>query len=107
MPQADLSYSAEITLDARAFLAHVEDIISAHDSGAGACKGRAQALDVTHHTHILLRLRMLKKAHRDDEFLQGLLAALQSGLRPLVPGACILGIEIGFLEPHYASVTLD
>jgi hypothetical protein len=36
-----------------------------------------------------------------------LLAALQSTLRPHVPRACIFGVEIGFLETHYASLTLD
>jgi hypothetical protein len=107
MPQADLSYSAEIPLDAAAFLAKVEEIMSAHDKAAGACKGRARVLEVTHHSHILLRLRMLKKPHRDDAFMAGLLTALQNALRPMVPAACILGIELGFLQPHYASLTMD
>ena len=107
MPQADLSYSAQIPLDASAFLATVEEIIQSHDAAAGACKGRAHVLETTHHVHILLRVRMLKKPHRDEAFMQALLAALQSALRPIVPGPCILGIKIGFLETHYASLTLD
>jgi|AntRauTorckE5430_2_1112549.scaffolds.fasta_scaffold16818_2 hypothetical protein len=107
MPQADLSYSAQIPLDAASFLAAVEETIQAHDPNSGACKGRAHALDMTHHAHILLRVRMLKKPHRDEAFMQDLLAALQSTLRPHVPRACIFGVEIGFLETHYASLTLD
>lgn len=107
MPQADLSYSSQIALDPAAVLATIEAVISAQDSGAGACKGRAHPLETTHHTHVLLRLRMLDKPHRDDAFMQTLLVALQTALRPLVPAPCILGIELGFLQRHYASLTLD
>ena len=107
MPQADLSYSADITLDAAAVLAKIEEVIAARDTTSGACKGRAHALSVTHHRHVLLRLRMLNKPHRDDAFMRALLEALQTALRPLIPTPCILGIELGFLETHYASLTLD
>lgn len=107
MPQADLRYSSQILLDAPAVLATIETVISAHDGGAGACKGRAYPLDQTHHTHVHLMLRMLKKPHRDDAFMQALLAALQTALRPFILAPCILGIELGFIEPHYSSVTLD
>jgi len=106
MPQADLSYSATLDLDAAAMLAAIEAVIRQHDDSAGQCKGRAHPLAQTHHTHALLRVRMLRKPHRDDAFMQGLLAALQTALREVVPAPCILGIELGFLEPHYTSVTL-
>ena len=107
MPQADLSYSANLALDATAILAKIEQTIAAQDDSAGACKGRAYPLADTHHTHVLLRLRMLRKPHRDDAFMQGLLAALQTAIEPLLPRPCILGVDLGFLEPHYASLTLD
>lgn len=107
MPQADLSYSSQIPLDTAAVLTAIETVISTQDAGAGACKGRAHPLEQTHHTHVLLRLRLLNKPHRDDLFMQALLTALQTALRPLIPAPCILGIELGFLEPHYASLTLE
>lgn len=107
MPQADLSYSSQIPLDAPAVLAAIEAVISAHDGGAGACKGRAYPLEQTHHTHVQLMVRMLNKSHRDDAFMQALLGALETALRPLIPAPCILGIELGFIEPHYVSLTLD
>lgn len=106
MPQADFIYSADIPLDAPTILAKVEAVIHAHDSKSGDCKGRAMACPQTHHTHALLRIRMLDKPHRDDAFMQALLAALQDALRPAIPAPCILGIEIGFLERHYTSTTL-
>ncbi len=106
MPQADLSYSAHLDIDAAAMLARIEEVIVSRDAGAGACKGRAHPLVQTHHDHALLRVRMLRKPHRDDAFMQTLLTALQDALRPMMPGATILGVEIGFLEPHYASTTL-
>ena len=107
MPQADLSYSAQIALDPAIILAKIEEVISAYDGNAGDCKGRAFAVENTHHSHILLRLRMLRKPHRDDTFMQGLLAALQTELRSHIPSPCILGIELGFLETHYSSLTLE
>ena len=107
MPQADLSYSADIAIDATIILAKIEEVISAYDGNAGECKGRAFALEETHHTHILLRLRMLRKPHRDDTFMQGLLTALQTELRHHIPPPCILGVELGFLEQHYGSLRLE
>ncbi|MEP1767954.1 MAG: hypothetical protein ABJJ53_15110 [Sulfitobacter sp.] len=107
MPQADLSFSSQITLDSAAILSTIETVISAHDSGSGACKGRAYPVEKTHHTHVLLRLRMLNKSHRDDIFMQALLSKLQEALRPLIPAPCILGIELGFLEPLYVSINLE
>ena len=105
MPQADLSYSTNVEFDVPAVLAKIEEIIGAHDTSSGACKGRAHALNITHHDHVLLRLRMLDKPHRDDAFMQKLLKALQSALRDMITGPCIIGVELGFLEPHYASQT--
>lgn len=107
MPQADLSYSAQIAIDPMAVLTTIEAVIHANDSSSGDCKGRAHPCVQTHHTHVLLRLRMLDKPHRDAAFMQTLLTALQTALRPMLPAPCILGIEIGFLEQHYASVTLE
>lgn len=107
MPQADLSYSAHIKFDVPAVLTRIEEVIAALDASSGACKGRAHAVETTHHDHVLLRLRMLDKPHRDDAFLKGLLNVLQEALRPMIPAPCIIGIEIGFLEQHYASQTLD
>lgn len=105
MPQADLSYSTHLKFDAPAVLAKIEAVIAAHDPSSGACKGRAHALAITHHDHVLLRLRMLEKTHRDETFMQELLTALQEALREMIPVPCIIGVEIGFLERHYASRT--
>lgn len=107
MPQADLSYSSEIALDPILVLATIETVIATQDSGSGMCKGRAHALEKTHHTHVFLRLRMLNKPHRDDAFMQELLSALQTALHPQIPAPCILGIELGFLEQHYGSLILE
>jgi len=106
MPQADLSFSSHIPIDVTAALTTVETVIATHDSGSGACKGRAHPVVQTHHDHVLLRVRMLNKPHRDDSFMQTLLAALEEALTPLIPTACFLNIELGFLEPHYATAIL-
>ncbi len=103
MPQADLHYSAGLSLDALAILATLESVIAAHDTSAGDCKGRALPVRDTHHAHVLLRLRILEKPHRDDAFLQALLEKIRAALSPLVPAGCVLSIEIGFLGRYYSS----
>jgi hypothetical protein len=106
MPQADLSYSAALDLDPSAMLGQIEQVMHLHDATAGPCKGRAHPVGCTHHDHVSVQLRMLRKPHRDDAFMQTLLSALQTALTPGLPAPCVLSIELGFLSPHYASVTL-
>ncbi|MCX7566707.1 hypothetical protein OS189_10175 [Sulfitobacter sp. F26169L] len=106
MPQADLSYSSEIQLDPRTILATIESVIASHDDTAGACKGRAHPLAQTHHKHVLLRVRLLDKPHRDEAFMQRLTDALGNAITPLIPPPAVLGIELGFLERNYASWSL-
>ena len=103
MPQADLHYSADLSLDTLAMLGTLEKVIAAHDASAGDCKGRALPVRDTHHTHVMVRLRMLEKSHRDDAFMQALLEKLRTALSPMVPADCVLSIEIGFLGRHYSS----
>lgn len=106
MPQADLSYSAHLSLDAPAILARIETVISTADEGAGQCKGRAMPVLDTHHDHVLLRIRTLEKPHRNGPFMNALRTDLEDALRSMVPAPCILGIELGFLSPYYGSTTL-
>lgn len=106
MPQADLSYSAELSLDVAAILQSVEDTIKAHDAASGACKGRAHPVAQTLHKHVLLRLSLLQKPHRSDAFMQALSQKLAETLKPQLPQGVVLGIELQFLSPYYLSETL-
>jgi len=106
MPQANLSYSAHIKLDAPAILARAEAVIKAADAGAGSCKGRAYPLAQTHHDHVFLHIRVLDKPHRDAAFMKALLADLHGALDPLIAGPCTFSIELGFQSPYGSSADI-
>lgn len=103
MPQANLSYSAHLTLDAPAILARTEEVIKAADAGAGTCKGRAYPLAQTHHDHVFLHIRVLDKPHRDATFMKALLAELHGALDPMIGTPCAFSIELGFQSPYGSS----
>lgn len=106
MPQADLYFSSDHAIDAAA-LARIEQVIHDFDDSAGACKGRAHPVALTHHSHILLRLSMLPKAHRDAAYARDLRARLTEALRPCASGSCTLSVQIRFDLTHYTSVMLE
>lgn len=103
MPQADLSYSADLDFDAAHALDMIEGIIHTTDPSSGACKGRAHPIAVTHNSHILLKVHLLKKPHRDDALMNQMCTALVDGLSPLIPPTTTLNVELCFLSPYYQS----
>lgn len=103
MPHADLTYSADLDLPARDMLAIIEDTIAAHDSGAGACKGRARPVEITHHRHVLIAIAMLPKAHRDQAFITALAEDLEARLKPLITQSCQFSLRIDFTPPGYIT----
>lgn len=107
MPQANLSYSAHLTLDAPALLARAEEVIKAADAGAGTCKGRAYPLEQTHHDHVFLHIRVLDKPHRDAAFMNALLSDLHIALDPMIGTACTFSIELGFQSPYGSSSVIS
>lgn len=106
MPQADIYYSAELNLDASAVLAQIEAVIAGHDSTAGQCKGRAFAIETTHHRHVFLRIAVLKKAHRDSAFMTVLQTKLLEVLSPTVSAPCNVAVELNWTSEQYQSVQL-
>ena len=104
MPQADLYYSQDLSLDAPALLKDIETIIHDHDPSSGACKGRAFAVAETHHRHVLLQLALLEKAHRTPAFLAELQNKLGKRIAQDLPSPTALGVELRFLSPHYLTL---
>lgn len=103
MPHADLTYSADLDLPAREMLRIIEDTIAAHDTGAGACKGRARPVEITHHRHVLIAIVMLPKPHRDAAFLTALGQGIEARLKPLIPQSCQFSLRIDFTPPGYIT----
>lgn len=104
MPQADLYFTKTQSLSTDV-LAEVERIIAAHDSGAGLCKGRLHPVD-THHDHVLLRLSMLPKPHRDDAYAADLGKKLAEAIRQHVTAPSALAVSISFDLKHYTTVAV-
>lgn len=107
MPHAQIKYTADMTLDTSAMLELIQTTIANHDAGAGICKGRASRIEDYKHTHVIINVTMLPKAHRDAEFMNTLLADMSAGLRAIVDQPCAFSLEIGFNGPYYVTDTLQ
>lgn len=103
MPQADLKYSPDLELHAETLLAEVEALILRHDSGAGACKGRAYPAAAAHHSHVTLEIAVLEKPHRDEAFMKGLLADLVALLDQHLPAGTERAVALKFSSPYYST----
>lgn len=106
MPQADLHYTADLTPDACAVLSRIEEVIHAFDDHAGTCKGRAQRVEDFHHSHMLLRLSMLPKDHRDATYAAELSERLVDLLAKSARGSFVANVQIRFDLEHYAIATV-
>ena len=107
MPHAEIKYSSDLELDGAAILAEIEAIILRHDSGAGACKGRAYPTDEYHHSHVTVSVSLLVKPHRDDAFSTTLLSALEQAVSARVPRPCEFSFGLHYSTPHYVTRKLE
>lgn len=96
MPHAELKYSSDLYLDGGDVLSAIEEVILAHDSGSGACKGRAYPAEVFRHTHCLLNVSLLTKPHRDKAFTQALIQSLRQELAKHLDKECFVSIAIDY-----------
>jgi hypothetical protein len=103
MPHAELKYSNDLDIDAVAILAGVEAVIQQHDTGAGQCKGRAFAVSEYHHSHVILNVSVLPKAHRDTAFMNALLADLETTVKSMIAQPCAFSAEITFSGEYYVT----
>lgn len=103
MPHAELKYSSDLNLDAEALLRGVEQVILAHDAGSGQCKGRAYPTDIFNHSHCLLEVSMLTKAHRDTSFTQALLQDLKAEMGKHLKQKCFISLGIQYSDENYIT----
>lgn len=103
MPHAELCYSSDLSLDPGVVLRRIEEVVQAHDAGSGACKGRAYPADVFHHTHVLARLSLLAKPHRDAAFIAALSADLEAAIKACIPEPCAFTLDISFSSQIYVT----
>ncbi|CTQ55810.1 hypothetical protein LP7551_04357 [Roseibium album] len=107
MPQADLYFTSDQTLDAAGLLSNIEETIRKFDDTSGLCKGRAHRAMDYHHSHILLRLSMLPKDHRDDAFANELGQKLAGLLQSAAKVPCAINVQVRFDLVHYTAVRVE
>lgn len=107
MPHAEIKYSSDLQLDSAAILAEIEAIILQHDSGAGACKGRAYPTSEYHHSHVAVSVTLLVKPHRDAVFSAALLSALEQAVSARLPRPCEFSIGLHYSTPYYVTRKLE
>lgn len=103
MPHAELKFSSDLELDAAAILAQIEQTILTHDDGSGACKGRAYPTDIYHHTHVLVTISMLTKAHRDADFTRALLNDLETAIKAHIAQPCYFSLALDYTTDRYVT----
>lgn len=103
MPHAELKYSSDLEIDAPSILAAIEAVILEHDSGAGACKGRAYPADQYHHTHIAISVALLSKPHRGESFSRALLADLEARIKEQLHQPCEFSLGLSYSTPFYVT----
>ena len=103
MPQVDLKYSSDITLDTKTLFEKIETTINTLDSSTGICKCRAYPAKEHLHTHMIVKIYLLRKPHRDEVFMKNCLAALETAVSPLIPSNTHYAIELLFSRPYYLT----
>lgn len=104
MPHAQINHSDDLSIDP-AVLPWIEAEILRHDAGAGECKGRIYPAATFHHSHVHVAVSLLPKAHRDDTFMQRLLAALDAGIPQFLSQPCFFSLELTFSSAVYVTRT--
>ncbi len=101
MPQADLFYTADVSAPFRDLLGKVESAILELDDQSGECKGRAHKVVDYNHPHVLLRVSMLPKPHRDAAFAAEVTERLLDLARTEFPGVERVNVHVSFDLVHY------
>lgn len=103
MPQVDIKYSNDLALKVQKIFEGVEALINELDASAGACKSRAYPASEYLHAHFYLRIALLKKPHRDPDFMRNLLEKLEELVKPLLPSECYCSFELTFSSEYYST----
>ena len=103
MPHCEIHHSSNLDMDASMLLQLVEDIINQHDPKAGACKGRVYSIDEYLHTHIIVRLSLLTRAHRDEAFTKALMVDVENQLKQHLKQSCHFSLLLEYSPTNYVT----
>ena len=104
MPQLDVLHSNDVTLEFEPLFQSIENTLNELDPSAKMCKSRAYPAPHFLHTHVLVKIGLLKKPHRDQAFMENCLQTLKQAIEPYIPEGCYYAIDLSFSEPYYLTL---
>ncbi len=104
MPHVEIKYTNDIELNDNALFDSIETTINTLDSSAGVCKSRAYPAVRYKHTHVMVDIWLLPKAHRNEAFNQRLLDALENAIKNQLPQDCYISLEIHYRDKCYKTI---
>lgn len=103
MPQVDIKYTNGLAVDIPGLLSEIQAAINEWDPKAGVCKCRVYKADCYQNENVLVNIAVLKKPHRDAEFMQALLKRIDSILSHQIPTHCYGSVQLHFLSDYYVT----
>lgn len=103
MPQVELNYTDDLFIEAEVLFDHIERALNEIDPTAKTCKSRAITSSQYLHSHVYLDVRLLRKPHRDEVFMQQCLKKLDEVLKPYIPLNTYYSIQVDFSGPYYLT----
>lgn len=101
MPQVELHFTKGLSIDTQNLFLAIENTIIDIDNSVVLCKSRVYCVEEYRHDHLLLRVLMMKKSHRDDAFMQNLHKSLLSTVSPFFPVSCAWSVLLDFSSQYY------
>ncbi|MCI5057784.1 MAG: hypothetical protein MRY83_16835, partial [Flavobacteriales bacterium] len=104
MPQVDMKYSDDLDIDTKKLFQEIESMMNGMDHTAGVCKSRAYPTSEYMHSHCYVRVSVLRKPHRDQNFMQNCFEQLNSLVGSAVPDGAYYSVELAFSGNYYFTV---
>lgn len=103
MPQVELKYTNDLFIEAEMVFSHIETALNDIDSTAKTCKSRAFCMTQYLHSHVYLEMKLLRKPHRDADFMQACLKMLDDLIKPYIPLNTYYSINLEFMGEYYLT----
>ena len=86
MPHVEIKYTNDLkNINFQTLFCAIESTINETDSTAGDCKSRAYPTIDYRHTHVYMHISMLKKPHRDADFMKNCLSKIEHVIKSFLP----------------------
>ena len=104
MPHVDIKYTSDLkNINFKSLFTEIENVINKIDSTAGDCKSRAYPTMDYLHTHIYIHISLLKKSHRDVDFMKNCIGKIENIIKPVLPKGCYYSVELNFSSDYYIT----